>query len=92
MLWVAISALRIPLLVSAARTDAAAVEALVRASVFEFAKTETFAFKRTASGVTLIEPSEFRVKYRVAVVAALAGDAKTAPAIRVEAIAIIDTF
>jgi hypothetical protein len=72
--------LAIPALVRAARTAAAAVEVFASASLFDPDTTDTLAFKRTASGVTLIEPSELTVTYRVAVVAASAGsEAAMAP-------------
>jgi hypothetical protein len=86
MLAVAISPFAIPLLVKAARTAAAEVDVLASASLFDPATTETLAFNRTASGVTLIEPSEFTVTYRVAVVAALAGKESAAPPIKVRAV------
>lgn len=86
MLAVAISPFRIPLFVKAARTAAAEVDVLASASLLDPATTETFAFNRTASGVTLIEPSELTVTYRVAVVAAPAGSESAAPPIKVRAV------
>jgi hypothetical protein len=69
-----------PAVVKAARTAAAEVEVCASASLFEPATTVTFAFKRTASGVTFTAPSELTVIYLVAVVAASAGsEAAMAP-------------
>jgi hypothetical protein len=73
-------------LVSAARTAAAAVEVLASASLFDPATRDTLAFNRTASGVTLIEPSELTVTYRVAVVAASAGSEAAIAPTRISAI------
>ena len=86
MFCVAISALAIPAVVKAARTAAAETEVLASASLFDPATTVTFAFKRTASGVTFTDPSELTVTYRVAVVAASAGIAAAIPPTKVSAI------
>jgi hypothetical protein len=59
---------------------------LASATLFDPATTDTLAFNRTASGVTLIEPSELTVTYRVAVVAASAGSEAAIAPTRISAI------
>jgi hypothetical protein len=74
MLWVAISPLRIPLLVKAARTAAPTVETFASASLFVAASALIVALKRTVSGVTLTVPvTETVIPFADVSVAAVAG-------------------